>query len=528
LFEELIHKNYLSFDYAKVPIRIVLNSSFFIARRLAFKSKQKKSFARPIMRFAVLSMAMGMAVMIIAIAIVTGFQKEIRDKVIGFGSHITISSLTSNRSMESTRLPIHQEFYPSIDSIDGIRHIQIFATKPAIIETENDVQGVVVKGIGKDFDWDFFGDKIVDGRQLKLDSISVLNELIISQIIATKLKIKIDDKVQLYYPDPKKGLSPRTYNVVGIYHTGLADFDKEWILTDIRHIQQINHWGIRGNLSITDSCRFGSVGISAKAYGGQGAHTFEWTDSTRTGPGPHYFEILGDTTIGVIISDITGTYPDTLSYTFTTSTPPYCAQNLSINFTESGSTDNEYVGGFEIILDSYKQLLMMDDIIYENLDFGLKTQTITDQVPEIFNWLEMLDTNVFIIIALMIMVSVINISSALLILILERTNTIGLLKVMGSNSWNIRKIFIYQAAYIIIKGLFWGNLVGILLVVFQKYTQFFSLEQANYFLSYVPVNLEIEHIIFLNVGVLLLSTSLMVLPSYYISKIRPVKAIRFN
>lgn len=480
------------------------------------------------MRFAVLSMAMGMAVMIIAIAIVTGFQKEIRDKVIGFGSHITITSLTSNRSMESTRLAIHQEFYPSIDSIEGIRHIQVFATKPAIIETEKDVQGVVVKGIGKDFDWEFFGDKIVAGRQLKLDSIDVVNELIISQIIASKLRIKVGDKVQLYYPDPKKGLSPRTYTVVGIYHTGLADFDKEWILADIRHLQQINHWGIRGNLSITDSCKLGRVGIRAKAYGGQGAYTFKWTDSTRTGGGPHYFSILGDTTIGVIISDVSGTYPDTLNYRFQVTSPPYCAQNCNITYTESGGTDYEYVGGFEIILDSYKELLMMDDIIYENLDFGLKTQTITDQVPEIFNWLEMLDANVFIIIALMIMVSVINISSALLILILERTNAIGLLKVMGSNSWNIRMIFIYQAAYIIIKGLFWGNLVGIALVIIQKYTHFFRLEQANYFLSYVPVNLEIEHVLFLNIGVLVLSTSLMVLPSYYISKIRPVKAIRFN
>jgi lipoprotein-releasing system permease protein len=532
VFEELTHKNYLSFDYANVPITNVLNSSLFIARRLAFKSKYKKSFARPIMRFAVLSMTMGMAVMLIAIAIVTGFQKEIRDKVIGFGSHITITSLTSNRSMESSRLSIHQEFYPGIDTVKGIRHIQIFATKPGILETEMDVQGVVVKGIGADFDWDFFGDKIVSGKRLSLDSSKVLPELIVSQTIANRLKINSGDRVQLYYPDPKKGLAARNYTIVGIYHTGLADFDKEWILTDVRHLQQINHWGIRGNLMITDSCNMGRVGIAAKGYGGQGAHTFTWSDSLRSGPGPHYFEILSDTTIQVIISDITKSHPDTLGFRFLTSNKnsleSICAQNLIINSYESGSTDQDYVGGFEIILDNYDQLLKMDDLIYDNLDFGLKTQTITDQVPEIFNWLEMLDTNVFIIIALMILVSVINISSALLILILERTNTIGLLKVMGSSSWNIRKIFIYQAAYIIIKGLFWGNLLGIGLVLIQKYTHFFSLEQANYFLSFVPVNLTLEHVLILNAGVLIISITLMILPSYYISKISPVKAIRFN
>ena len=472
-----------------------------------------------------------MAVMIISVAIVTGFQNEIREKVVGFGSHITISSLNSNRSMESSRLSRFQEFYPYMDTVEGVRHIQVFATKPAIIETESDVQGVVVKGIGTDFDWDFFGTKIIEGKRLSLSSEKLLQELIISQSIAQRLKIKVGDKVNLYYPDPKKGLSSRVYTIVGIYHTGLSDFDKEWILTDIRQIQQINHWGIRGDLSIVDSCNMDRIGLYAKAYGGQGAFSYSWTDTTLRGPGPHYFEVRSDTSIAVIISDISNSFPDTLSYHFIpgkSSEKGICAQELKIDYAESGNTDEYYVGGFEIILDNYDQLLKMDDIIYENLDFGLSTRTITDQVPEIFNWLNMLDTNVFIIIGLMILVSVINISSALLILILERTNTIGILKAMGSTSWRIREIFIYQAAYIIIKGLFWGNLIGIFLIYFQKYTHFFTLEQENYFLSFVPVNIQLSHILILNISVLLISLALMILPSYYISKIRPVKAIRFN
>lgn len=527
MFDELVHIINLA---TNVAIRILLNTSFFIARRLAFNSDQKKSFARPIIRFAVLSMALGIIVMLLAIAIVIGYQKEIRDKVVGFGSHITISSLTSNRSMESSRLLKHQDFYPGIDSVEGIRHIQIFATKPGLIETEADVQGIVVKGIGSDFDWDFFERNIVEGDKIDLSSQKALQEIIISRSIANRLKITLEDKVRIYYPDPKKGFSQRNYTVKGIYHTGLSDFDKEWVLVDIRHLQQINHWGIRGKLAISDSCLQGNIGLKANAFGGRGAYKYKWSDTNRTGSGPHYFNLSSDTVIHVVISDASATLADSLSYHFIPQTNKslYCASDFEIIRYQAGGTDEDYIGGFEILLDNYDQLLKMDDLIYENLDFGLKTQTITDQVPEIFNWLNMLDTNVLIIIALMILVSVINISSALLILILERTNAIGILKSMGASTWNIRKIFIYQATYIIIIGLFWGNLIGLILVYFQYSTHFFKLEQENYFLSYVPVQLELSHVLILNIGVLLISLFLMIVPSYYISKIRPVKAIRFN
>ena len=469
--------------------------------------------------------------MIMAIAIVTGFQKEIRNKVVGFGSHVTITSLTANRSMESTRLLKNQSFYPGLDSIDGIRHIQVFATKPAIIETDKDIQGVVVKGIGNDFDWDFFEDKIVAGKQLDLASDKAEPQIIISNSIAKTLNITLNQKITLYFPDKKKGLAPRIFIVTGIYHTGLEDFDKEWILTDIRHIQQLNHWGIRGTLEIVDSCRMGLIGMKAKGYGGGGGYEYYWSDSMHKGSGPHYFEINSDTTIKVIIGDVIKTIPDTLTYVFkilNAGSAPFCASELKISKFGSGGTDQLYIGGLEIILDNYEQLLKMDDIIYEDLDFGLKTSTIIDQVPDIFNWLNMLDTNVYVIIALMILVSVINIASALLILILERTNAIGILKAMGSNSLQIRKIFLFQAGYIIMKGLFWGNLIGVTLIFLQAKTQYIKLDQDNYFLSYVPVNLHFDHLLALNIGVLLISLTLMILPSWYISKIRPVKAIRFN
>jgi lipoprotein-releasing system permease protein len=476
-------------------------------------------------------MSLGMIVMIMAIAIVTGFQKEIRNKVVGFGSHITITSLTANRSMESTRLLKMQSFYPFLDSVKGIRHIQVFATKPAIIETEKDIQGAVVKGIGSDFDWEFFKDKIVAGKRLELTSNKAESQVIISNSIARTLNISLGQKITLYFPDEKKGLTARIFKVTGIYDTGLEDFDKEWILTDIRHIQQLNHWGIRGTLEIVDSCRLGFIGMKAKGFGGGGGYEYDWSDTLREGSGPHYFEIVTDTTIQVIIGDVTKTIPDTISYFFKvpqTGLAPFCAADLQISKSSSGGTDQLYIGGFEIILDNYEQLLKMDDIIYEDLDFGLKTSTIIDQVPDIFNWLNMLDTNVYVIIALMILVSVINIASALLILILERTNAIGILKAMGSDSFQIRKIFLFQAGYIIIKGLFWGNLIGISLIFLQSKTHYIKLDQDNYFLSYVPVNLHIDHLLILNVGVLVISLSLMILPSWYISKIRPVKAIRFN
>ena len=476
-------------------------------------------------------MSMGMVVMILAVAIVTGFQKEIRKKVVGFGSHITITSLTSNRSMESSRLQKDQSFYPNLDSIDGINNIQVFATKPAIIETDEDILGVVVKGIGDDFNWGFFEDKIISGDKLNLESESVEQNIIISNSIANTLNISLNDKVTLYYPHPKKGLIPRKYMVNGIYSTGLEDFDKEWVLIDIRHIQQLNHWGIRGSLEIVDSCKNGMIGFDASAYGSRGGFEYLWSDTTRKGKGTQYFEVNTDTTISVIFSDFAETIPDTVSYFLEVPkgvNPPYCASELVINKVGYGGTDKLYVGGFEILLDNYDQLLKMDDLIYEDLDFGLKTTTIVNQVPDIFNWLNMLDTNVYVIIALMILVSIINIASALLILILEKTNAIGILKSMGSTSWQIRKIFIIQAGYIIMKGLFWGNAIGISLLLLQTKTHFITLDQSNYFLSYVPMNFQIGHWLALNIGVLIISFALMIIPSWYISKIRPVKAIRFN
>ena len=257
-----------------------------------------------------------MIVMILAVAIVTGFQNEIRKKVVGFGSHITITSLTSNRSMESTRLLKDQPFYSKLDTIEGVRHIQIFATKPAIIETEKDIQGVVVKGIGSDFDWDFFKDKLIAGERLNLESEQIEPKIIISNSIANALRIVLNQKITPYYPDPKKGLIPRNYIVSGIYHTGLEDFDKEWVLTDIRHIQKLNHWGIRGTLEIVDSCRNGMVGFKARGYGGKGGHDYLWSDTTRKGRGPQYFSINSDTTIRVIYSDVVKTIPDTITYFF--------------------------------------------------------------------------------------------------------------------------------------------------------------------------------------------------------------------
>ena len=476
-------------------------------------------------------MTLGMIVMVLSIAIVTGFQNEIRKKVVGFGSHITITSLTANHSMESPRLLRNQKFYPDIDTVPGVRHIQVFATKPAIIETDKDIQGVVVKGIADDFDWEFFEDKIIDGGKLDLSSEKAKPQLLVSRSVANALRIGIGDKVTVYFPDSKKGLVPRTFRITGIYHTGLEDFDNAWVLTDIRHLQQLNHWGIRATLEISDSCHLGTVGFKARAYGGKGGYEYRWSDSLRTGPGPQYFEIVSDTTIGVIVGDASGTVPDTVTYLIKTpknTKAPFCARQLSISKSGFGGTDRLYVGGFEIILDNYERLIQMDDLIYENLDFGLRTSTIIDQVPDIFNWLNMLDTNVYVIIVLMILVSVINIASALLILILERTNAIGILKAMGSTSWQIRKIFLIQAGYIIIRGLFWGNLIGLLLVFIQDYTHIVKLDQANYFLSYVPVDLKFVYWLALNVGVLFISLVLMIIPSWYIAKIRPVKAIRFN
>ncbi len=414
-----------------------MNLPYFIAHRLIKGRRQETSFSRPINVIAVTGIALGLAVMIVAVAVLTGFKQQIRNKIVGFGSNIQILNFDSNLSLETVPISDTQPFIPRIRAMDGIRHVQVFATKAGIIKMSEAIQGVVLKGIGSDFDWKFFESNIVDGSIFTVTDTGRTNQVIISKKISDMLRLKTGDSFAMYFvQDPPRS---RKFTISGIYETSLEEFDKLYVFCDIGHIKRLNGW-----------------------------------------------------------------------------------------------TDDQ-VSGFEIFIDDFDRLDEMTMAVRDEVGYRLledetkfKITNIRLRYPQIFDWLNFQDMNVFIIITLMLLVAGFNMISGLLILILERTNMIGILKALGSNNGTIRKMFLYQASYLIVKGLFWGNIIGIGLAFLQLKTGLISLDPASYYIKRVPVNLELTHIILLNLGTMAIIILMLLVPSQLISRITPVKAIRYD
>jgi len=408
-----------------------LNVELFIAGRIV--SRGKANFSKPIVRLGIISVALGLSVMIISVAIVTGFQQQIRDKVIGFGSHITITNFQVNKSYEPSPVSIHQPFYSSLDSLPGIKHVQVFATKAGIIKTEDQIEGVILKGIGTDYDWSFFKQKMVSGNRFNVSDTSITDDVIISKSLASRLNLKVGDPLRMYFVISNE-MQPRgrKFNISGIYETGLDEFDRLYVFGDIRHIQKLNNW------------------------------------------------------------------------------------------------KEDEVGGFEVLIDDYDQIDKMGEVVYNFIGYNFESKTVKQLQPQIFEWLSLQDINVIVIIALMVLVAGITMISTLLILILEKTNMIGILKAFGTRNRSIRKVFIYNAVFIIGKGLIWGNLIAIGLCILQLKTGILRLNQESYYISQVPINLQIGHVVIINIGASILCTLMLIIPTYIISRISPVKAIRYS
>ena len=406
-----------------------MNPEFFIARRLI--KRNTGNFSDPIIRIAIIAVALGLIVMILAIAIIIGFKHEISSKVIGFGGHIQVSNFDNNYSYEV--IPIEQDptLLRQLKDIPGVKHVQSFGNKPGIIKTENDIQGVVLKGIGRDFDWDFFKEKMINGSILQLSDTAISNDILISKKLASLLKLETGHDVRMYFIIDDL-IRARRFTIKGIYETGLEDFDKMFVLCDIGQIQKLNSW------------------------------------------------------------------------------------------------ESNQVAGFEILVNDLKNLDLVANEVYTFIPYDTNARTIKEIYPQIFDWLKLQDMNVIIILTLMILVAIITMISALLILILERTNTIGLLKALGYKTWNIRKIFLIIASNIALKGIFWGNLIGLSLVFIQKYSGIIKLSQESYYVSVVPIQINFFHLLVLNLATLLITIMALVIPSVIISAISPVKAIRYE
>jgi lipoprotein-releasing system permease protein len=414
-----------------------MNFPYFIAKRLIKGQKQGASFSQPINIIAIIGIAAGLSVMILAVAILTGFKQQIRDKVVSFGSHIQITNYDSNYSYETTPISDTMSFIPEIKTMYGIKQVQKFAIKAGIIKTETEIQGVVLKGVGSDYEWSYFGSTLVDGSVFTVTDTARTDQVVISKKLSEMLSLKTGDTFDMHFvQDPPR---VRRFTVSGIYETSLEEFDKIYVFCDIGHIRRLNGW------------------------------------------------------------------------------------------------DDSMVSGFEIFINRFNDLDIMTEKVRDAVGFQLfedgasyKVTNIKTLYPQIFDWLNFQDINVVIIIILVLIVAGFNMISGLLILILEKTNMIGILKSLGSEDKAIRQVFLYQAAYLIGKGLFWGNLIGIGLALFQLKTGLISLDPSSYYIKTVPVNLELAHILLLNIGSMIGILIMLLVPSKLISRITPVKAIKYD
>lgn len=416
-----------------------MNTERFLAKRIISGSGSSNRLSRPIVRISIIGIALGLAVMILTVAIVKGFQQEVREKLIGMGAHIQITNYDNNSSDEPQPISKNQAFLKAQQQIPAISHIQIYTVKTGIVKTKTVNEGIVLKGIGSDYDWNFISKNLKAGTAFTVSDTGLSRSIVISKYLADKLELKLNDKMIIYFLTKKRDSVLTQYEqrvkvfyISGIYETGMEDIDKKLALVDIRQLQKLNYW-----------------------------------------------------------------------------------------------TDDQ-IGGFEMSITDYDKIDQIGQEVNDLIGSGLKAETIKEINPTIFSWLELQDVNAIIVIALMILVAGINMISALLILILERTNMIGILKALGSTNTSIQKVFLYNAAYLIGKGLLWGNVIGLGLAIIQKQYGIFKLDEATYYVAVIPIDLNWIYIVLLNIGTLICCLLMLVVPSFIVSKITPVKAIRFS
>lgn len=406
-----------------------MNTALYIARGIFFNHNQK-SFTRPVRIIAILSISLGLAVMIISMAVVTGFQHEIREKVIGFGSHIQISNFDYNFSVESNPMSVEQGLVDAIRDIQGVRHIQVFATKTGMLRTVDDIHGVVLKGVDAEFDWTFFYSHLVGGRLPDISATERSDEVLISSVIARRLGLSAGEDVVMYFVQEPARI--RRFTISGVYDTSIDELDRIFIFGDLRHVQRLNDW------------------------------------------------------------------------------------------------EGEQVGGIEVLLDNYQDISHVHRDILDVIPYHLDARTIRQLYPQIFDWLALLDMNVVVVLVLMLVVAAINMVTTLLISVLERTSLVGILKAIGASNKLVRRVFLYNAAFLISKGMIWGNLVGLLLSFLQARYGLITLPAESYYVSHVPINLDLTHVLLLNLGTFFICMSMLILPSMIVARISPVKAITFR
>ncbi len=497
----------------------------FIADRM---QKGTGRYSRPIVSIAILGIILGVAVMILSASIVRGFRTEIRDKVVGFNAHLQITDIASGIGTEDKRVLIDQDFLEEIEGMEAVSQVRPFIARPTILESKEGIEGVVAKGITPLDNDGFLSQRLAEGVMPNLDSNKASNDFLISAVTARALDVNVGDKLGLYFITEGTDFSMRRLTVSGIYQTDLEEFDAQYIFIDMRHLQKLSRWGLEIQASAGDTCLQDGWPIQAYSFGGGERPFYIWSSGTSS-EGPYPICPESGETLYITLTDEINTRPDTAFIHFKPNTDsgqpcPYMVDTI----VTSGGSGKYYAGGFELFLNDFERLEEVKEAVRSSTGPFFYTSDIVERTPEIFSWLEILDVNIYIIITLMIGVAIFNMSSALLILIIERSNMIGILKALGSENWSIRKIFIRHAGKLILKGLFWGNLLGIGLALLQKQFHIVKLTAETYYLNRVPILLDWTDILLIDLGTLAICLLAMLIPSYFITRITPVKAIRFD
>ena len=411
-----------------------MNYEFFIAKRLSQKSGHKGSVSNLATKIASISVAISVLIMLIAVSVGIGIQDEIRQKVGSIFGHLQIKAYEMEESHIADPVDKRQEFYPNIGEfgIKGLEHIQVYASRAGVVKIKDNFEGLVLKGVGEDYNWQHFKAYVVEGKIPLYNGKNYNDSVLVSQKTANSLRLKLADKFNMYFFRKDKPSKIRSFVVAGIFDTAFEDFDKNFVMGDMRHVQKLNNW------------------------------------------------------------------------------------------------KDHQVGGFELFIDDFDDLEPIAGKLYRNIDSKLDVVTMNDTHGFLMSWISLFDMNIIIIITVMVLVSGVNMIIVLIVLILECTEMIGLFKALGMYHRSIRKIFLYNSLQIMLKGLFWGNLIGLSLLYMQKYFKWIKLPSKTYYVSDLPIAIDFVHVFAVNIGIVVLCLAMMLFPSYIISKIRPVKAIKFN
>ena len=384
------------------------------------------------MRLAVASVALAIIVMLVSWAVVVGFKNQIRDKVVGFVAPIHVQALDKNESVEETPFQLDSLLVARLNSVEGITHYQMVADKAGMIKTEDEIQGVILKGVDENYDWTYFGNCLLEGKTPAYHADERSTEVLVSKAIADKMLLGVGDEVRVWFIDKDMQARGRKFTVTGIYETGLFEFDERYVFADLNQIRKLNGW------------------------------------------------------------------------------------------------EGNEAGLVEVALNDNADVEQVNEKLYHTLPSELASYTARQSNPQIFDWLDLLDTNVWLIMALMLLVAGITVISMLLIIIIERTSTIGLLKAMGASNKFIRKVFLLRSLRILLIGMLIGNIIGLGFCFIQQYTGFIKLDAANYYLSAVPIEMHISTVVFINLGTFLLWVLMLLIPTSVINRISPTKSIRFE